>query len=228
MLTPMDRLTKTLVGVPDPLFPRGVVLADEARVARARLFPPTAVYGLATLAILVHGLRSGHARAAAAAFAAGVIAWTWLEYMAHRYVLHGVFPPGPGAWRRLLHDAFDHLHVEHHRRPWDGRHINGTLKDTLWFALLLLGAGALAAPLHVGPVFVAGLTIAYVAEEWLHHSVHYYMLPFGWFRALKARHFHHHSPHGRDTGFGLSSPLWDVLLDTGPRDPALDRSLRAS
>ena len=46
----------------------------------------------------------------------GVAFWTWVEYLVHRHILHGVFPDGQGL-QHVLHRLFDHLHVEHHRRP---------------------------------------------------------------------------------------------------------------
>ena len=90
---------------------------------------------------------ASHPAAAAAAWLAGVAFWTWLEYFVHRLILHGVFPDGPGS-RHWLHVLFDHLHVEHHKRPWDGSHINGTLKDTGPFLLPAFLLALLPAAAH--------------------------------------------------------------------------------
>ena len=117
--------------------------AEQARRGRRRLYPVTVVYSLLTTVALGHALQAS-ATATAASWLAGVAFWTWLEYMVHRYILHGVFPDGPGL-RRLTHRLFDHLHVEHHKRPWDGNHINGTLKDTAPFLAPARGARAPAA-----------------------------------------------------------------------------------
>jgi sterol desaturase/sphingolipid hydroxylase (fatty acid hydroxylase superfamily) len=185
--------------------------ADEARKGRRRLYPVTAVYSVATTAALVYAVRS-NPPAAALAWALGVLFWTWLEYMVHRYILHGVFPDGPGL-QRLLHRLFDHLHVEHHKRPWDGNHINGTLKDTGPF-LLLPVALALVLPPHTLLVFLAGLVQAYVVEEWVHHSVHFYHFRNPYFRYIKRHHLYHHSRRGAEIAFGLTSGMWDVVHDT--------------
>jgi hypothetical protein len=136
--------------------------AAEARKGRRRLYPVSAVYSVATTAALVHALRSSPA-VAAAAWLLGVAFWTWVEYTVHRYILHGVFPDGPGL-RRLWHRLFDHLHVQHHARPWDGNHINGTIRDTGPFLLPAALVGLLLPP-HTLLAFVPPRTRAKEAES---------------------------------------------------------------
>ena len=191
--------------------PASIRWAQEARRGRRRLYPVTLVYSAASLAALVLAARAS-APAALVSWALGVGFWTWVEYMVHRYVLHGVFPDGRGL-RHLTHVLFDHLHVEHHKRPWDGNHINGTLKDTGPF-LLPLFALALLLPPQTLLAFLAGLVQAYVVEEWVHHSVHYYQFDNRYFRYIKAHHMYHHSRKGQERGYGLTSGMWDAVYDT--------------
>jgi hypothetical protein len=210
-----NHLTKSTVGIPDPLFARGVVLADEARRSRHRLYPVSLTYSLGATAVTAFALwKKAPPPAVAAAYLAGILAWTLVEYLFHRYGLHGVFPPGPSAWSRFLHRQLDHLHWEHHQRPWDGNHINGTLRDTGPAVAVLAVLAALNG--RFGLVALAGFLQAYVAEEWIHHSVHFYTFRLRAFRWLKARHIVHHSAHGKHGSFGLSSPLWDLVLHTSP------------
>lgn len=201
------------MGIPDPGSPRGVVLADEARRARRRLYPVTLIYSSLAAAVLFAGLRSNAALALLAAFA-GLVFWTGVEYWVHRYILHGVFPRGGSAWSRFLNKAFDHLHWQHHLRPWDGNHINGTLFDTVWVVAPVWGLSLLAT-IHTAPAFFAGFILGYVIEEWCHHSVHFYRFRWRWFRDLKTRHHYHHSRVGAHLLFGLSNGLWDDLIGTG-------------
>jgi hypothetical protein len=179
----------------------------------------TVVYVAASTVAIVYGLRSSPG-GAAIAWLLGVAFWTWVEYMVHRFVLHGTFPDGPGL-KRVLHRLFDHLHVEHHERPWDGNHINGTIKDTGPF-LVLPAALALALPPHTLAAFLAGLVQAYIVEEWVHHSVHFYQFRNPYFRYIKRHHLYHHSLRGSETAFGLTSGMWDAVHDT--RIPAEVRS----
>jgi sterol desaturase/sphingolipid hydroxylase (fatty acid hydroxylase superfamily) len=208
--------------------PASLRWAEEARKGRRRLYPVTAVYTGLCLAALVLGLRSSRPATAMAMFVLGLAFWTWVEYLIHRYILHGRFPDGPG-FQRVTHRLFDHLHIEHHKRPWDGSHINGTLKDSAWFVLplflvsLLLPAWALTS-------FFAGVIQAGIVEEWVHHSVHFYHFDNLYFRYIKRHHMYHHSPKGDNEGFGLTNGFWDMVYGTripAPVRVALYGSLRS-
>jgi hypothetical protein len=195
-------------------------LGREAAKARRWLYPPTAFYTSYSLALLWLELRSEEALLALSFFSGGMAAWTMLEYVIHRYVLHGRFPEGPGPVRWFMHKYFDPLHWEHHARPWDGEHINGRIRDTLPFAALFAAVASLA-PLGTAPMFVAGLLQAYVVEEWVHHSVHFYHFRNRYFRYIRRHHLYHHSPKGSEVGYGLTSGFWDVIW--GTRIPEADR-----
>lgn len=200
--------------------PTGIQRDVEARKARHRLYPVSLLYSSYALAVLLLSLRLKTRFVSLGFFVAGVATWTALEYWVHRYVLHGRFPDGPGAFRHLLHRYFDHLHMEHHKRPWDGNHISGTTRDTLPFVLLLVLCSYLA-PFHTLPLFVAGIMQAYIVEEWVHHSVHFCHFRGRYFRYIKRHHLYHHSPKGSKVGYGLTSGLWDVVWQT--RIPETDR-----
>lgn len=205
---------KSQLGLPRPQFPRGVDLRVEARKARRRLYPVTILYSAYSVTVLIAGIRASASPLVPLAFyVGGLLAWTYLEYLAHRYVLHGRFPDGPGRVRHCLHKSFDHLHYAHHEHPWDGNHINGTIKDTAVPVALLIGLGFLA-PLPTLPVLVAGLLQAYILEEWVHQSVHFYDFRGRYFRYIKRHHLYHHSPRGSEVGFGLTNGFWDVVART--------------
>lgn len=185
----------------------------EARKARRRFYPSTVFYLAYALGVLALAVRRGPRPLAAAFFAAGLVAWTLLEYVAHRWVLHGRFADGPGPVQHFLHTRLDHLHWDHHARPWDGEHISGRIQDTLPFALVFVLPSFLA-PLPTLPTLVAGLLAGYVAEEWVHHSVHYCRFRNPYFRYIRAHHLYHHSPRGEEMAYGLTSGLWDVAFQT--------------
>jgi sterol desaturase/sphingolipid hydroxylase (fatty acid hydroxylase superfamily) len=195
-------------------------LRSEARKARRRLYPSTILYTLYSLGLLALALLRGPRLPVVLWFLGGMTAWTLMEYGVHRYVLHGRFPAGPSLYRRFTHQYFDPLHWEHHARPWDGNHVNGTLKDTLPFSAVLVGLAFLT-PLGTGPVFIAGLLQAYVLEEWIHQSVHFYDFRNRYFRYIRRHHLYHHSPRGMNAGYGLSNGVWDVVW--GTRFPAEER-----
>jgi sterol desaturase/sphingolipid hydroxylase (fatty acid hydroxylase superfamily) len=205
-------LLKSRDGMPLPLpLPRDVDLTREARTARRRFYPVTAGYTAYAVAVLVPASRMS-IRATVAAAIAALATWTLVEYLVHRYILHGPFPPEGGRLRRFLHDRFDGMHANHHQRPWDGRHINGRF-ETLPFALAL-AALSHALPHPAGPVFVACLLLCYVIEEWVHYTVHFHTFKSRYFAHIRRHHLYHHGNRGRDVAFGLTSAIWDRPFGT--------------
>jgi fatty acid hydroxylase family protein len=209
----MYTLLKSEVGsYPEPRFPPGIDLHAEDHKARRRLYPVTVVYSIQLVALLGFAIRRGHALAALAFLALGVLAWIPIEYWAHRYILHGVFPKRGGPLARAAHYLFDASHADHHARPWDGMYINGHL-DTLWFALVVVPA-SFVMPAHTAPVFVATVLLCYAGEEWAHHAMHFWNFSWPYFQYLRRRHLYHHSRHGIGLGYGVTSGIWDTVART--------------
>ncbi|HEX5411353.1 MAG TPA: sterol desaturase family protein [Terriglobia bacterium] len=203
--------------------PFGVYKRQQARISRHRLYPMTVFYTLYALVVLFFALRSPHPWTAIVFYVCGLPAWTFVEYLFHRFVLHGRFAPGKGIIRKFLHERLDPLHWEHHARPFDGYHINGELSDLLplFFAAAPV---SLLAPIYTLPVLLAGVVQCYVLEEWIHHSVHFYNFRSPYFRYIKRHHFYHHSPRGMERGYGLTNGFWDIIFKTrypGPVREAL-------
>jgi sterol desaturase/sphingolipid hydroxylase (fatty acid hydroxylase superfamily) len=218
-------LLKSEVGAfPEPAFPRGIDLAAEDRKARRRLYPVTAVYATYFSALLLWAFRSSSGGRAVTFAALGVVTWTLTEYLAHRYVLHGVFPAGNDVLHRGLHYLFDASHADHHARPWDGLYINGHL-DTLLAAGLLVPPSFLAPP-YTASVAVAAVLACYALEEWIHHATHFWNFDSRYFQYVRRRHLWHHSRHGAGTAYGITSGIWDTVF--GTRVPERERArLRA-
>jgi Fatty acid hydroxylase superfamily len=191
---------------------------EQSRIARRRLYPLTAFYTTYSLIVALLGLLSPHPWIGMVFYLAGIPVWSLVEYLFHRYVLHGRFPPGQGFIRRFLHERLDPLHWEHHERPFDGWHISGELKD-------ILPLFAVAAPLsflfpvYTLPSLLAGVVQSYVGEEWLHYFLHFGKSRIPLFRYLKRYHLYHHSPRGIKMGYGITSGLWDVVFQTGYPKP---------
>jgi sterol desaturase/sphingolipid hydroxylase (fatty acid hydroxylase superfamily) len=185
----------------------------QAAIARYRLYPLTIFYTTYVGLILLIASLSTHSRIAAAFFLAGCATWTLVEYLFHRYVLHGRFPPGKGMIRRFLHERLDPLHWDHHMRPFDGHHISGELKDILPLFFVAVPVSFLF-PVYTTPVLLAGVVQGYVAEEWLHYALHFSKSKVPLFRRLKKYHLYHHSPRGINKGYGITTRFWDGVFDT--------------
>jgi hypothetical protein len=198
--------------------PFGVYKKQQARISRHRLYPMTVFYTVYALVALFFALRSPHPWGAIIFYAFGLPVWTFVEYLFHRFVLHGRFAPGKGIIRKFLHERLDPLHWEHHARPFDGHHINGELSDLLPLFFIAAPVSFLA-PIYTLPVLLAGVVQCYVVEEWVHHSVHFYNFRSPYFRYIKRHHYYHHSPKGMEQGFGLTNGFWDIVFQTRYPEP---------
>ena len=162
-----------------------------------------AIYGVAIVAAAVvlgsHGGAAHWAQLGAAA-AGGFIAWSLVEYLLHRYVLHGV-PPFKG-W-----------HAEHHHHPLELIGIPAVASLPLIAALVFFPLRwwtnsqlALAATL--------GFMVGYLAYMVVHHGVHHWPSHRKrWFRARKTAHALHHS-HDETRCYGVTTSFWDRAFGT--------------
>ncbi|MGA2098569.1 MAG: sterol desaturase family protein [Candidatus Acidiferrum sp.] len=186
---------------------------NQASIARRKMFPLTAFYTAYAALLFIFAASSGRPWTAVAFFAAGWVTWTLVEYLFHRYVLHGRFPPGQGFIRKFLHERLDPLHWDHHMRPLDGNHISGQLNDILPLFFVAAPVSFLF-PVYSAPMLLAGVVQSYVSEEWLHYALHFSNSRFPPFRRLKKYHLYHHSPRGIDKGYGITTRFWDGVFDT--------------
>lgn len=186
---------------------------EQSRIARRRLYPLTIFYTTYSLIVALLSLRSRHPLVGIMSYLAGIPVWTLVEYLFHRYVLHGRFPPGQGLIRRFLHERLDPLHWEHHERPFDGWHISGELKDIL--PLFFVAAPfSLLFPVYTLSALLGGVVESYVSEEWIHYFLHFGKFRNRLFRHLKRYHLYHHSPRGIEQGYGITSGIWDLVFHT--------------
>ncbi len=129
----------------------------------------------------------------------GISAWTALEYVLHRWVLHGM-------------TAFASLHALHHERPIALIGTPTWLSATLFMVLVVVLAQFASAPIADG--FVGGLMTGYLAYVLVHDAVHHRRAPPGtWLHRAKVRHSRHHR-FASTSAFGVSTELWDWILGT--------------
>lgn len=132
---------------------------------------------------------------------AGLLAWTLVEYSAHRFLFHSLYRRE--HWTHHV-DVLAYIGVS----SW---------KTSSTFALLLLCAG------YVG---LTSVFAGAVAGYFFYISVHYVMhRPEHWAYPLIPRLVANHDLHHRkgvEKNFGVSSPLWDHVFRTYVRTHALD------
>ena len=198
---------------------------QQAAISRRRLYPVTVFYSAYSLILLTVGLRTARPLMAIGFYLGGIPVWTLVEYLTHRYVLHKRFQVSKHRWKfykKLANKYLDPLHWEHHERPFDGLHINGTLKDIIPLFAVAAPASFLF-PIYTAPMMLAGIVQSYVIEEWIHHSVHFYNFRNPYFRYIRKHHIYHHTSSGMEKGFGFTSAFWDVIFRTRFPEPVRRR-----
>jgi 4-hydroxysphinganine ceramide fatty acyl 2-hydroxylase len=144
--------------------------------------------------------------AVAALFLLGVLLWTLIEYLIHRYIFH--YEPKT-RWGKQLHFV---IHGVHHDYPNDARRlvmppVISIPLAFLFFGLFFLIFGSLA------PAVFAGLVFGYLCYDMLHYATHHLAMKSGVWLWLKQYHLRHHFKDDH-VGYGISSPLWDYVFRT--------------
>lgn len=134
----------------------------------------------------------------------GVLTWTLLEYLIHRWMGHD---------RRFKKTPFGVEHIRHHV---EGNYFAPTWKKLAFavvFAAVIAPLACLVAGVAPGLAYVGGLIGFYGVYEWLHRREHTHAGwgPYG--RWARRHHFHHHFVDGR-ANHGVTSPLWDLVFGT--------------
>jgi sterol desaturase/sphingolipid hydroxylase (fatty acid hydroxylase superfamily) len=185
-------------------------------LARAHPAAPAVVYGPIVLAL---GFRErGHGAVLAGAFLAGFAAFSLLEYLLHRFVLHREC--GDTADDRIR--AFV-THGYHHTYPNDAGRLVLPPMMTLPIAAALAAIDWSLLPSVWAAGVFAGTPAGYVVYDsshwWLHHGRPRSALGRRW----KRYHLLHH--YDRELGrFGVTTPVWDIVFGTyGRRLNAAER-----
>jgi len=144
-----------------------------------------------------------------ALFLLGILLWTLLEYLIHRYAFH--YEPKTRLGKRLHYI----IHGVHHDYPNDARRLVMPPSISVplaffFYAVFLLIFGRLA------PTVFAGLVFGYVCYDMLHYATHHFPMKRGMWLWLKQYHLRHHYKYDH-VGYGISSPLWDYVFRTTRR-----------
>jgi sterol desaturase/sphingolipid hydroxylase (fatty acid hydroxylase superfamily) len=134
----------------------------------------------------------------------GIVGWTLLEYVLHRWLGHDP---------RTRPNPFAAEHVRHHS---EGDYFAPTSKKVIvglvTTPLLAIPAVALTGP-AVGLAFVTGFVTMYVAYEVVHRRDHTHPGIGAYGRFLRRHHFYHHFVDP-SANHGVTSPVWDWVFGT--------------
>jgi sterol desaturase/sphingolipid hydroxylase (fatty acid hydroxylase superfamily) len=184
-------------------------LADVSLVAMGRMSATRANTRASLIAdrtlpfVLVYaGLRYGNVQALPALLTlfSGLLLFTAVEYVFHRWVFHG-----SGSLKE-----FREGHGRHHEDPLGDDALPFFLPPAI--LLILAGLFCLAMPGGYALLMAGAIAFGYAAYGLGHNVIHSvrFRHPIG--RSWAARHhIHHHHP---DRNFGVTTPLWDIVLGT--------------
>lgn len=142
--------------------------------------------------------------AAALAALAGVVSWTFLEYVLHRFLGHD---------GRTQPNFFSREHTRHHG---EGDYFAPAWKKGIAAAAAsaVVAPGAiLAAGVAAGSAYTAGLIGMYLLYEWLHLRAHTHPGIGAYGRFLRRHHFSHHFTDPKKN-HGVTTPIWDLVFGT--------------
>ncbi|NGY04654.1 sterol desaturase family protein [Solimonas terrae] len=134
----------------------------------------------------------------------GLVGWSLIEYLLHRFVLHGL-PPFRG-W-----------HAEHHRRPQALLGVPTVLSAPLIAAFVYLPALLLSDAWSAGALSL-GVLAGYLAYSVTHHATHHWHGGNAWLKRRKRWHaLHHHA--GSAGRYGVSTVFWDHVFHSDESKP---------
>lgn len=141
---------------------------------------------------------------------AGLLSWTFIEYLLHRFLLHWNVSKEP--WRSLTSG----FHLSHHEAvlTHDVDFIITRPAGSLPFAVFFYGVfSCVTFSFSASALIITGVSLGYLAYEGAHYAAHRFQPknPIG--RFLRRYHLQHH--FGRPgRRFGVTSPLWDLVFGT--------------
>ncbi len=184
----LERLTRTHIAIPITLF---------------------IVYAGALLYYNIKSVGTLNAWQTTGLFFAGLLVFTLVEYLVHRYIFH--IDTSTERKAKLQYT----LHGVHHEYPKDKERLAMPPIMSITIATLLL----FVFRLFMGDLvfaFLPGFLLGYAAYLFTHYILHAYKAPKGFFNFLWANHAIHHYKD-QTVVFGVTSPLWDYVFGTMPK-----------
>ena len=132
------------------------------------------------------------------AIALGLFAFSFVEYFFHRWMFHTRIP------------LFAQGHNLHHERPLGYDSLPFFLPAAILLALTAVFVALM--PTGFALMLASAITFGYILYGLAHFIIHHVRFKQPLLRRwAAAHHVHHYHP---DSNFGVTTPLWDVLLGT--------------
>ncbi|KAI8071215.1 hypothetical protein BC940DRAFT_252656, partial [Gongronella butleri] len=140
----------------------------------------------------------------------GVFSWSLLEYGLHRFLFHidDILPDHPIAL--LLHFT---LHGIHHHMPMDRLRLVMPPALTVVISMPIFKLANTLFVTTTAHAFMAGAFFGYVCYDLTHYYLHHSKVFKVHFREMKRYHLAHHYKN-YESGFGITSKIWDYVFGT--------------
>ncbi len=144
----------------------------------------------------------------AARFGAGLLLWTLVEYLLHRFVFH--LEPGKDLDSKIKQFV---MHGYHHEFPNHRERLVAPLVLSVPIAVPLAAGCVLVFGNFHWMIWFAGIVTGYIAYDWVHYYTHHFRPTTRIGKFMRRYHMEHHYKDS-DSHFGISSPLWDWVFGT--------------
>ncbi|MBC7755926.1 MAG: sterol desaturase family protein [Bdellovibrio sp.] len=129
----------------------------------------------------------------------GLVSWTLLEYVLHRFVLHHLAP-------------FSHWHASHHHEP-KALICAPTIVSAALIAVFIFLPTLLIAGLPIANAFTLGVLMGYLFYASTHHAIHHLHTQSKWLKQRKHWHARHHY-NTQIANYGVTTLFWDYVFST--------------
>lgn len=147
-------------------------------------------------------------------FLAGLIIWTFAEYVLHRFLFHYEAKTERGKKISFM------FHGVHHMQPMVKTRLVmppavSLPLAALFYAIFYLIFAVAFQSIHLMFPTFAGFAFGYLIYDMIHYSVHHFNLKGSFFKWVRKHHMLHHvrTPNAR---YGVTSPVWDHIFRTEP------------
>lgn len=138
-------------------------------------------------------------------FLAGILFWTFFEYLMHRFLFHCF------SKNKTIQKITYKIHGVHHEYPRDKERLFMPPVPSILIASAIFGLQYLLLSWNV-LAFFPGFMFGYLLYGSMHYAIHAFKPP-KFMKALWRNHHLHHYKYP-ELGFGVSSTLWDYVFGT--------------
>jgi len=140
-------------------------------------------------------------------FLSGLFSWTFVEYILHRFIFHF---EAKSEFGKKIHFIF---HGVHHDYPSDSRRLVMPPSVSIPLAIIFFFLFQYTIGDRMVFPFFSGFLIGYLFYDISHYAIHHFNMHSKLWLAIKNHHMLHHY-HDSNKGFGVSSPIWDLIFTT--------------